>query len=433
MRGLAAPVNGMATPDVAETSKPVHLRPITLRFDDAEREEHFRHEHDATALPVVRMAAILAILLFAIFGILDTQIAEEGLRELLVMRGLVVAMLALAFAITFHPRIPHIQQFVVWTAVFVAGLGIASMNVIATVPVAVPAMGMTLILIFLFSFVRVRFVNAVITAGLLVAAYEVTLLVSGAPALDVVYLNSEIGAFVVIGASVSHTLDRLWRVDFLRREDLERERLRSDTLLHNVLPESIARRLRLEPSAIAEAVDHVPVLFADLVDFTPLTERVDPRILVAALGGLFARFDELCDEHAVEKIKTIGDGYMAVAGVPDAHPDPVGAIAALAIDMRDTVTVADDPEIGALEIRIGICTGPVIAGVIGRRRFAYDLWGDTVNLASRLESHGSAGVIQVCAETRARLENRYQLAGPHLLQIKGKGEVEAWHLLGRLA
>jgi class 3 adenylate cyclase len=257
--------------------------------------------------------------------------------------------------------------------------------------------------------------------------------VSGAAALDVVYLTSEIGAFVVIGASVSHTLDRLWRVDFLRREDLERERLRSDMLLHNVLPESIARRLRLEPSAIAEAVDDVTVLFADLVDFTPLTERVDPRTLVAALGSLFATFDELCDEHAVEKIKTIGDGYMAVAGVPDAHPDPAGAIAALAIDMRDAVAVADDPEIGALEIRIGICTGPVVAGVIGRRRFAYDLWGDTVNLASRLESHGTAGVIQVCAETRARLENRYRLAGPHRLQVKGKGEVEAWHLLGSLA
>ena len=358
MRELAVPVNVMATTDAAEASKPVRLHPVTLRFDDAEREERFRREHDETALPVVRMAAVLAIFFFAIFGILDTQIAEQGLRELLVMRGLVVAMLALAFASTFHPRISQIQQLVVCLAVLVAGLGIASMNVIATVPVAVPAMGMTLILIFLFSFVRVRFANAVITAAVLVAAYEVTLLVSSAAALDVVYLTSEIGAFVVIGASVSHTLDRLWRVDFLRREDLERERLRSDTLLHNVLPESIARRLRLEPSAIAEAVDEVTVLFADLVDFTPLTERVDPRTLVAALGSLFARFDELCDEHAVEKIKTIGDGYMAVAGVPDPHPDPVGALAALAIDMRDAVAVADDPEIGALEIRIGICTGP---------------------------------------------------------------------------
>ncbi len=433
MRRLVVPVNVGATPDAAETSLPVHMHPITLRLDTAEREERFRREHDETALPVVRMATVLGIFLFAVFGILDAQIAEEGLRELLVMRALVVATLALGFALTFHPRFAQIQQLTVCTAVLVAGLGLASMNVIATVPVAVPGMGMTLILIFLFSFVRVRFVNALITAGLLVAGYDVTLLVSGPPAIDVVYLNAEIGAFVVIGASVSHTLDRLWRVDFLRREDLELERRRSDTLLHNVLPESIARRLRLEPNTIAEAADDVTVLFADLVDFTPLTERVDPRTLVAALGSLFSRFDELCDEHAVVKIKTIGDGYMAVAGVPDAHPDPVGAIAALAIDMRDAVAVADDPEIGALEIRIGICTGPVIAGVIGRRRFAYDLWGDTVNLASRLESHGTAGMIQVCTETRARLDGRFRLAGPHLLEVKGKGEVEAWHLLGRLA
>jgi hypothetical protein len=130
------------------------LHPITLRFDDAEREERFRREHDETALPVVRMAAVLAIFLYAIFGILDAHIAEEGFRELLVMRGLVIAALALAFAITFHPRIPQVQQLVVCTAVLVPGLGLASMNVIATVPVAVPAMGMTLILIFLFSFVR---------------------------------------------------------------------------------------------------------------------------------------------------------------------------------------------------------------------------------------------------------------------------------------
>ena len=434
MRRLVVPVDVMATtPDVVEASRPVHLHPVTLRFDDAELEDRFRREHDETALPVVRTATGLGIVLYAIFGILDTQIAEDGLQELLVMRGLVVVALALALALTYHPRFWQVQQVGVCTAVFVAGLGLASMNVIATVPVAVPAMGMTLILIYLFSFVRLRFVNALVTAGLLVATYEATLLVSGPPVIDVVYLTSEIGAFVVIGASVSHTLDRLWRVDFLRRDDLELERRRSDTLLHNVLPESIARRLKLESSAIAEAADDVTVLFADLVDFTPLTERVDPRTLVAALGSLFGRFDELCDEHAVEKIKTIGDGYMAVAGVPDAHPDPVGAIAALAIDMRAAVAVADDPEIGALEIRIGICTGPVIAGVIGRRRFAYDLWGDTVNLASRLESHGTAGMIQVCADTHARLDGRYRFTGPHLLQVKGKGEVEAWHLLGTSA
>lgn len=432
MRRLAVPVTAIAVPGAAGVSRPVHLHPVTLRFDDAESEERFRREHDVSSVPVVRMATLLGLLLYAIFGVLDTQIAEDGLQELLVMRAIVVATLAVGLALTFHSRFWRIQQLVVCTTVFVAGLGLASMNVIATVPVAVPAMGMTLILIYLFSFVRVRFVNALITAGLLVVSYEVTLFVSGPPAIDVVYLTSEIGAFVVIGASVSYTLDRLWRADFLRREDLELERRRSDGLLHNVLPESIARRLRLEPNAIAEAADDVTVLFADLVDFTPLTERVDARTLVAALGSLFARFDELCDEHAVEKIKTIGDGYMAVTGVPDAHPDPVGAIAALAIDLRDAVADAENPEIGALEIRIGICTGPVIAGVIGRRRFAYDLWGDTVNLASRLESHGTAGLIQVCAETRARLESRYRLAGPHLLQVKGKGEVEAWHLLGRL-
>lgn len=172
------------------------------------------------------------------------------------------------------------------------------------------------------------------------------------------------------------------------------------------------------------------MLFADIVGFTPLTERVDPAALVAFLDQLFASFDTLCDDHGAEKIKTIGDGCMAVTGLPDRHADPAGAIAQLALDVRDAAADVRGGAIGPLEIRVGISSGPVLAGVIGRRKFAYDLWGDTVNTASPLESHGHAGAIHVCNRTAALLADRYVLRGPETVDLKGKGPTPRWELLG---
>ena len=208
---------------------------------------------------------------------------------------------------------------------------------------------------------------------------------------------------------------------------------RSEGLLLNVLPRSIADRLKRSPDVIADAHDEVTVLFADIVDFTPFAERTDAARVVGVLDQVFSEFDALAASHGVEKIKTIGDAYMVAAGLPEPRSDHAEAMADMALEMRD-VFVALCGLFGAdLAIRIGIESGPVIAGVIGRRKFIYDLWGDTVNTASRMESHGVAGQIQVGEAAYGRLKGRYAFETRGEIELKGKGPRPAYLLTGRLA
>lgn len=200
----------------------------------------------------------------------------------------------------------------------------------------------------------------------------------------------------------------------------------SDGLLLNVLPRSIAERLKREPGVIAERFDDVSVLFADVADFTPFAERTSPERVVGVLDAIFSAFDDLTERHGLEKIKTIGDAYMVAGGLPQPRPDHTAAIVALALDMQAALARICDAQGLRLAIRIGIACGPVVAGVIGRRKFIYDLWGDTVNTASRMESHGLAGRIQVTEAVVARSGERYRFEARGEIEIKGKGRIETW-------
>ncbi|NNL99482.1 MAG: adenylate/guanylate cyclase domain-containing protein [Gammaproteobacteria bacterium] len=197
----------------------------------------------------------------------------------------------------------------------------------------------------------------------------------------------------------------------------------SDQLLLSVLPRSIITRMRSEGMTFAERADNCTVLFADIVGFTRLASSMPAAELVALLNDVFGRFDALTERHGVEKIKTIGDGYLAVCGLPDPCADHARRVALLAIDMLEAIDDFD-----ALSVRIGIHSGPVLAGVIGRRRFAFDLWGDTVNLAARMESHGSAGRIQVSEVAHALLVDNFRFEPPHTIDVKGKGPTTAYFL-----
>jgi class 3 adenylate cyclase len=207
---------------------------------------------------------------------------------------------------------------------------------------------------------------------------------------------------------------------------------RSEGLLLNVLPRPIAERLKRSPGVIADAHDEVTVLFADIVDFTPFAERTEATRVVDVLNGVFSAFDQLAARHGVEKIKTIGDAYMVAAGLPEPRPDHAQALAEMALEMRDAFTDACRPLDADLAIRIGMESGPVVAGVIGRQRFIYDLWGDTVNSASRLESHGVAGQIQVGEAAHRRLRDRYTFVARGEIEIKGQGRRAAYLLTGRV-
>jgi adenylate cyclase len=204
----------------------------------------------------------------------------------------------------------------------------------------------------------------------------------------------------------------------------------SELLLMNILPRSIAMRLKAATRTIADHFDSASILFADVVDFTPLAQRLPPAEVVGILDHLFSHFDALVERHGLEKIKTIGDCYMAAAGVPIPRPDHARTAALLALDMRDAVATSAVAGQSGLQLRIGINSGPVVAGVIGTKRFLYDLWGDAVNTASRMESQSTPGEIQITRETYDLLKDEFVCRRRGTIQVKGKGQMETWYLEG---
>jgi len=213
-------------------------------------------------------------------------------------------------------------------------------------------------------------------------------------------------------------------------EDLEVEKSRSHQLLLNVLPQRIIDRLNAGETVIADHHDDVTVIFTDFVGFTGISATLPPAVLIEELNALYLAFDEICAAAGVEKIKTIGDALLAVAGLPGGAPDHVAAAADAALGMCDAVASRTDLR-GGWQIRIGLDRGPVVAGVIGSSKFAYDVWGATVNKASRLESASEAGRVTVSHAVAERLGDRYELEPRGGLDLKGLGAIEAWYLVGR--
>ncbi len=238
---------------------------------------------------------------------------------------------------------------------------------------------------------------------------------------------------VLLRARIGASLEKKWLRDqeqaYLWQLQLEQEK--SEQLLLNILPKPIADRLKQGQGIIADSFANVAVLFADIVGFTALSADMSPTTLIVLLNGIFSTFDQLAEKHELEKIKTIGDEYMVVGGLPTPRPDNVEAIANMALDMQSTISefTADGDQ--PLRIRIGIHTGPVIAGVIGQRKFSYDLWGDTVNIASRMQAHGLCDHTQVTAQVYESLKDKYLFEERGVIQVKGKGEMTTYFLLGK--
>lgn len=209
---------------------------------------------------------------------------------------------------------------------------------------------------------------------------------------------------------------------------LQREQEKSNALLLNILPQEIADILKNGQGIIADHFDNVSILFADIVNFTPLSATMTPTELVELLNAVFSHLDALVDKYGVEKIKTIGDCYMVAAGVPEPRPDHAHVLTRLALDIRDFVE-QHAFQGQWLAFRIGINSGPAVAGVIGNKKFSYDLWGDTVNTASRMESQGAAGFIQVTAATYDLIKDDFICESRGHVEVKGKGEMPVWYVL----
>jgi adenylate cyclase len=239
------------------------------------------------------------------------------------------------------------------------------------------------------------------------------------------FTTTMLGLNVAVGGTIVFTLLAVFARQ--RRE----AQARADNLLLNILPRSIADRLKADTRRIADQFGSASILFADVVDFTPLSERLPPADVVGVLDDLFSHFDALAERYELEKIKTIGDCYMVAAGVPSPRPDHARALALMALDMQSAMRSVDQIGHLGLELRVGINSGPVVAGVIGRKRFLYDLWGDAVNTASRMESHGAPGRIQITRATKELLDDDFVCESRGTIPIKGKGEIETWYLVGQ--
>lgn len=212
---------------------------------------------------------------------------------------------------------------------------------------------------------------------------------------------------------------------------LQAEQKKAEHLLLNILPEPIADRLKEDQRTIAEDFANVTVLFADIVGFTEMASSLTPIEVVELLNQIFSEFDKLTEKHSLEKIKTIGDSYMVVGGLPERRSDHAAAIANMALDMQEAMAQFNATHIKQCSIRIGIHSGPVVAGVIGIKKFIYDLWGDTVNTASRMESHGLPGAIQVSNSTYKFLQHQFLFVARGSIKVKGKGEMTTYLLVGR--
>ncbi|MFO0743052.1 MAG: adenylate/guanylate cyclase domain-containing protein [Labilithrix sp.] len=259
---------------------------------------------------------------------------------------------------------------------------------------------------------------------------------------DLTHRLSFVASFVtlgLIGALSARQLEFRDRLAFLQRRvireqlaALEVERHRSESLLLNVLPRKIAERLKEQPETIiADRFDHVTVLFSDIVGFTEMSARLDAEAIVKRLDEVFSSFDEIADSLGLEKIKTIGDAYMVCGGIPSPKKDHVEAVCEMALRMRDKLAELSERSPEPLRIRIGVHTGPVVAGVIGKKKFIYDVWGDTVNAASRMESHGVPGQIQVSQAIYDVTKHLYDYESRGTITVKGKGEMATYLLLAR--
>ena len=241
---------------------------------------------------------------------------------------------------------------------------------------------------------------------------------------------SVVASLTIIFAIVLYAVQQIAHAEAVA----EREYQRSEELLANILPQSVAARLKERAgSVIADRYAEASILFADMAGFTARASDTEPETLVGFLDDVFAKIDALVERRGLEKIKTTGDAYMVVSGVPTPRADHAEAIADLALDIRQSLTGLVDPKGRSVLVRIGIASGAVVAGVVGRRKFFYDVWGDAVNIASRMESTGEGGRIQVAPETHALLSDRFAFEARGPVAIRGKGQMHTWYLIGRRA
>jgi class 3 adenylate cyclase len=415
----------------------LRLEQLRLRFRDPGLEKAYRADRFRHDLGNIRFGFLAGIAIWVAWGLLlrPYMLALSDQRLDVFMRfGVFIPILIVGLALTYTRFFGRVWE---WVAVAIAAatllFWVFYVSRISTLPAEYGYIGVILITAFTYALLRLRFVLVVLVTVIGIGAYlpyaiTAKYIVEVSLVLAMLYLVS----FGLLGGIAAYRTERFTRDLFLRERQVEQERTRSDGLLLNMLPAAIVEQLKTSSGGrIAQSFDHVSVFFADAVGSTEQAARSSPEAFADALDELFSHFDEIAQRHGLEKIKTIGDAYMAVAGAPTPIADHADAAVGMAVEILTDAGKFRWPSGDPIVVRGGIATGPAVAGVIGVQRFAYDLWGDTVNLASRLETNAGPGRFLVSESTATQLSDRYDFGPPEILELKGKGPTTVRVLLGR--
>ncbi len=435
----------MAAPSIQESSSDKHEHAAPPRIDyrgefvDRRLEAAYRRDILPEMRRYLRFSLTLASIVFLAYGIHDWLVVPSvHVRAWVVRYAVFVPVTVLAFGVVGSRHLAR------WGQAAMLLYGMAANVVVLYIGVISPPYGFYLYTSYSVLFVTLGPFVARMNVQTQVVYTALTLFVFNV--LDALHAQSPLGIRVSIsvtllslggiGALLAYQLERKDRESFAQRrvikqqmEALSREKARSEELLLNVLPPAIADRLKAGQKAIADGFSQVSVLFADIVGFTKMSARLTPEELVGRLNRIFSSFDDLVDKLHLEKIKTIGDAYMVAGGLHSHEYDHANAIAEMALAMRRRAAEFSREFHDDLDIRIGIHTGPVVAGVIGKRKFIYDVWGDTVNVASRMESHSNPGSIQVTNDAYELLKDLYEFEERGEIEVKGKGRMRTWFLV----
>jgi class 3 adenylate cyclase len=424
------------TPTQPGERSPLGLDRLRLRFRDPALEAAFRDDRFRHNVGNIRFAFLAGIGLWIVWGLLlQPHILALADRRLdTIMRfGVFIPLLLVGLGLTFTPLFRRVwQSMTVLIVTLTLLLWVYYASNILTLPAEYGYVGIILITAFTYTLLRLRFIWVVLVTVIGIAAY----LPYAFTARYIVEVSQVIAAFFlfsfgVLGCFAAYRLERSSRQVFLRGREVEQERERSEALLLNILPQAIVEQLKTSSGGrIAQRFDQVTVLIADAVGSTEQGARTSPEEFAAALDELFRRFDEIADRHRLEKIKTIGDAYMAVAGAPIPRANHAEAAVSMALEILAQAGHVRWPSGDPIRVRIGVATGPALAGIIGYRKFAYDLWGDTVNLASRLQEHAEPSQALVSDPTADQLGEACEFGPPQIVDLKGKGPTRARVLLG---
>ena len=414
-----------------------------LRFPD-ELEQAYRQDFATRSINVQRSFIAFGFILYGLFSILDYYAMPRTYQTAWMLRALIEPFVAALFLATYKQSW---QQNMYWLInLWMLGMNatILAMIVVAQQSeLAFTFYPIGLILVLICGYVASGHLGYATLQGwlatvgyIIVGVLEQRLLLGDSTLYKFFILIFFIFGSNAIGMMLGYILEHTNRLNFLQRLIIEQQhresdelRAESERLLLNILPDTVAERLK-RGETVADYYEHAAILFADIENFTPYSAKKSPGEIVNLLNQIFSAFDQLTEKHGLEKIKTIGDAYMVVSGVPLSRPDYLEALVEMAFEMQNIMESFRRENLYDFNLRIGINTGPVVAGIIGYKKFSYDLWGDTVNIASRMESFGLPGKIQVTEEVYKKLKQKYHFEERGKIPIKGRGKMFVYFLTG---